>query len=300
MYTDFFGLTEKPFKITPDPSFLFMSETHLEALNHLLYGIKNGEGFILITGDVGSGKTTLCRCLLQKMDYDAKVALILNPMLSEKELLTTILHDFGVEIKAFTKKGLLDTLNLFLLKQFERDKKPAVVIIDEAQDLTARLLEQIRLLSNMETNKEKLLQIVLIGQNELKEKLQTPELRQLNQRVTIRYELKYLNKQETETYIYHRLLIAGANGRISFTPQAIDIIFRYSKGIPRLINIVTDRALLCGYLESCNKISKIIVKNGIESLEPKKSDSLKLRWIIFILFIVFLLLFLLFYLIITS
>ncbi len=285
MYLDFFGLKEKPFSITPDPSFLFLSETHLEALNHLFYGVKNGEGFILITGDVGSGKTTLCRCLLQKIDYDVKIALILNPILSEKELISSILHDFGVGVKSATKKELIDKLNHFLLEQFEKDKKPAIIIIDEAQDLTARLLEQIRLLSNMETNKEKLLQIILIGQDELREKLSFPALRQLNQRITIRYELNYLNRQETETYIYHRLLIAGANGRLLFTTKAIDKIYKHSRGIPRLINIMADRSLLSAYMQSSTKINKKMVNTGIKSLEIKKSNPLNIKWLIVILFI---------------
>lgn len=289
MYTDFFELKEKPFSITPDPSFFFLSETHLEALNHLLYGVNNGEGFIMITGDVGSGKTTLTRCLLRKIDSDVKIALILNPMLTEKELIASILQDLGVTFNPSTKKELIDKLNLFLLEQLEKEKKPAIIIIDEAQDLTIRLMEQVRLLSNMETNKNKLLQIILVGQNELNEKLSLPILRQLNQRITVRYELKYLNRQETVSYIHHRLLVAGSNGRIHFTPEAIDLIYRYSKGIPRLINIIADRAMLCAYMQSTNKITKKLVKKGIKSIEVKKARPYDISWLTVVLLCIFLL-----------
>ncbi|MBW1741407.1 MAG: AAA family ATPase [Deltaproteobacteria bacterium] len=278
MYTDFFELKEKPFKLTPDPKFLFLSETHLEALNHLIYGIKNREGFILITGDVGSGKTTICRVLLEKMGPDTNTALIFNPMLSEEELLCAILQDFGVAYRGTTKKELVDELNAFLLKQLEEGKN-VVLIVDEAQDLTISLLEQIRLLSNLETEKEKLIQIVLFGQNELKGKLNLPALRQLNQRIAIRYELRYLNREETEKYIYYRLTIAGSDGRVVFTPSALNRIFKYSKGVPRLINIVSDRALLSAYMQLTNKITKKLVERGIKSLEATERTFPRRKWI---------------------
>jgi len=269
MYADFFELKEKPFKLTPDPKFLFLSSTHLEALNHLIYGIKNREGFILITGDVGSGKTTLCRVLLERMGSDTKIALVFNPMLSEEELLCAILQDFGVAYRGKTKKELVDELNAFLLKQLEEGKN-VILIIDEAQNLTISLLEQIRLLSNLETEKEKLIQIILLGQNELKEKLNLPVLRQLNQRIGVRYELKYLSREETGKYIHHRLTVAGSDGRVIFADSALNRIFKYSKGVPRLINLVADRTLLSGHMQLTNKITKNLVDTGIESLEARE------------------------------
>lgn len=280
MYTDFFELKEKPFKLTPDPKFLFLSETHLEALDHLMYGIQNREGFIQITGDVGSGKTMLCRVLLEKMGPDTKTALIFNPMMSEEELLRAILQDYGVVHRGKTKKGLVDKLNAFLLKQLEEGKN-VVLIIDEAQDLTISLLEQIRLLSNLETEKDKLLQIILSGQKELKDKLNLPVLRQLNQRIAVRYELTYLSRQETEKYIHHRLAVAGCAMRIVFANSALNRIFKYSKGIPRLINLVADRALLSAYMRLTNKITKDLVDAGIESLEAKEAIPARPRWMKF-------------------
>jgi general secretion pathway protein A len=277
MYTDFFEIKEKPFKLTPDPKFLFLSKTHLEALDHLTYGIQNREGFILITGDVGSGKTTLCRVLLEKAGSNTKTSLIFNPMMSEEELLRAILQDYGVVHRGKTKKELVDKLNAFLLKQLEEGKN-VVLIIDEAQDLTIPLLEQIRLLSNLETEKDKLLQIILSGQNELKEKLSSPTLRQLNQRIAVRYDLKYLSREETEKYIYHRLGVAGCAMRIVFAKSALNRIFKYSKGIPRLINLVADRALLSAYMRLTNKITKNLVDAGIESLEAKEASPARPRW----------------------
>lgn len=277
MYRAFFSLKEKPFSLTPDPGFLFLSQAHAEALNHLIYGVDNREGFILITGDVGSGKTTLSRMFLEKIGSKAKTALIFNPMLSEEELLRTMLQDFGVTTAGSTKKDLIDELNAFLLQQLEEGKK-VILIIDEAQDLSTSLLEQIRLLSNLETAKEKLLQIILLGQDELKDKLSKSNLRQLNQRITVRYKLSYLNRQETEKYVYHRLTIAGSDGRLHFTGGALDRIFSYSKGAPRLINVATDRALLCGYMQLSSTITKKMVNIAIESLEAKERLWPKMKW----------------------
>lgn len=277
MYLDFFHLKEKPFSLTPDPAFLFLSENHSEALNHLIYGISNREGFILITGEVGSGKTTLSRTFLERIGTGATTALIFNPMLSEEELLRTMLQDFGIKPLGSTKKDLIDELNAFLLQQLGQGKK-VILIIDEAQNLSTSLLEQIRLLSNLETTKEKLLQIVLLGQSELKEKLNQHNLRQLNQRITVRYELSYLSRKEMEKYIYHRMTVAGSDGRVHFTKRALDRIYTYSKGAPRLINVVADRTLLGGYMQLTNSINRKVVELAVESLEVKERLWPRVKW----------------------
>lgn len=267
MYEEFYGLKEKPFSLTPDPRFLFLSEHHREAFEHLLYGIQEKEGFILITGEVGAGKTTLCRALLNKIDSSAtNTALILNPMFSERELLQCILGDFGVKTTATSKKELLDDLNQFLLNQQAADRN-SILIIDEAQNLSPTVLEDIRILSNLETEKEKLLQIILMGQIELKEKLSLPQLRQLNQRISVRYHLQTLGKEEVPRYIQHRLTVAGSSGDIHFVPVAIQEIYSYSQGIPRLINLAADRALLAGYAEQSREIQHQTVIRGLKSLE---------------------------------
>jgi len=271
MYEEFYGLKEKPFNLTPDPRFFFLSENHRGAFEHLLYGIKEREGFILITGEVGAGKTTLCRALLNKLESHSTVsALILNPMFSGQELLQSILGDFGVQSRASTKKELLDELNQFLLSQQAADRN-SILIIDEAQNLPLPVLEEIRILSNLETEKEKLLQIILMGQVELKEKLSLPRLRQLNQRISIRYHLEPLGKDEVPRYIHHRLTVAGSSGDIHFTPGALREIYHYSRGIPRLINLASDRALLAGYAEQSREIQRETVIKGLKSLEGEES-----------------------------
>jgi general secretion pathway protein A len=267
MYEEFYGLKEKPFSLTPDTRFFFLSENHREAFEHLLYGIKEKEGFILITGEVGAGKTTLCRALLDKIESSTMdSALILNPMLSDYELLQSILTDFGIQSKAITKKDLLDELNQFLLRQ-QAANRNSILIIDEAQNLPSFMLEEIRILSNLETEKEKLLQIILIGQVELKEKLSLWQLRQLNQRISIRYHLHNLRKEEVPRYIQHRLTVAGSSGDIHFTSSALQEIYNYSRGIPRLTNLAADRALLAGYAEQTRKIRRATVIRGLKSLE---------------------------------
>ncbi len=266
MYEEFYGLSEKPFSLTPDPRFFFLSEHHREAFEHLLYGIQEREGFILITGEVGAGKTTLCRVLLNKIDSTAtNTALILNPMFSEQELLQCILGDFGVRTTATTKKKLLDNLNKFLLNQ-QAANRNSILIIDEAQNLSPAVLEEIRILSNLETEKEKLLQIILMGQIELKEKLSLPQLRQLNQRISVRYHLQTLGKEEVPRYVQHRLTVAGSSGDIHFTSGAVQEIYSYSQGIPRLINLAADRALLAGYAEQSREIKHQTVARGLKSL----------------------------------
>lgn len=243
MYESFFGFKEKPFNITPDPKFLYLSEQHEEAIAHLLYGIHERGGFVVITGEIGTGKTTLCRHLINQMDARTEGAIIFNPNLSEIELLKSINEDFGVASTGDTKKELIDELNRFLLEERLRGKN-MVLVIDEAQNLLPSVLEQIRMLSNLETEKEKLLQIVLIGQPQLRKLLARPELRQLDQRVTARYHLRQLSRKETYRYIQHRLDVASNGSNVRFEPSAMRAIYRFSQGVPRLINVVCDRALL--------------------------------------------------------
>ena len=266
MYEEFYGLKEKPFNLTPDPRFFFLSENHREAFDHLLYGIKEKEGFILITGEVGTGKTLLCRALLNKIDSSSTdTALILNPALSEQELLQSVLSDFGIDARGRSKKEMLDNLNRFLIRQHSPNRQ-SVLIIDEAQNLTLPALEEIRMLSNFETEKEKLLQIIFLGQMELKQKLSLAQLRQLNQRISVRYHIKSLKKEEVPRYIQHRLMVAGSAGDINFTSGALREIYRYSQGIPRLINLAADRALLAGYAEQSREIGRGAVIKGLKSL----------------------------------
>ena len=268
MYRSFFGLTEKPFNVTPDPRFLFLSKSHEEALGHLIYGIKERKGFIEITGEVGTGKTILCRSLLDELDKDVKTALILNQSLSEIELLKMINEDFGIKDKGNTKKELIDELNRFLLDQLSEGKN-AVLIIDEAQNLEPKIMEQIRLLSNLETASEKLIQIILVGQPELRDNLALPNLRQVNQRISVRYHIKALEMEEIDRYIYHRLAVAGSKGDIKVTSSAIERIYEYSQGIPRKLNILCDQALLAAYVAETNEIEHSIINKSIEEIEAK-------------------------------
>lgn len=273
MYEEFYGLKEKPFNLTPDPRFFFLSENHRGAFEHLLYGIKEKEGFILITGEVGAGKTTLCRALLNKLESQGTdTALILNPMFSGQELLQCILGDFGIAGSGTAKKDLLDGLNRFLLNQ-QAAGRSSVLIIDEAQNLPLPVLEELRILSNLETEKEKLLQIILMGQIELKEKLSLPRLRQLNQRISVRYHLQPLAREEVPRYIQHRLTVAGSTGDLRFAPGALREIYRYSQGIPRLINLACDRALLAGYAEQAREIRRQVVSRGLKSLEGEETAT---------------------------
>jgi len=246
MYCAFYGIQEKPFSITPDPKFLYLGKTHKEAFAHLLYGIRERGGFIVVTGEIGAGKTTLCRGLLSHLDEDTLVAFIFNPTLSALELLKSINEDFGIPSRGTTKKELIDELNHFLLDK-RKEGKNTVLIIDEAQSLDGEVLEQIRLLSNLETETEKLLQIILIGQPEFRHILEQPRLLQLNQRVTVRYHLRALSEEETTEYIHHRLSVIDGEDKVFFSPQALKRIWRTTKGVPRLINVLCDRALLAGY-----------------------------------------------------
>jgi general secretion pathway protein A len=267
MYEDFFALTQKPFQITSNPSFLFLSARHREALSHLTYGIKERVGFIEITGEVGTGKTTICRAMLNQLDDRTKTAFIFNPNLSESQMMQTIVEDLGIQTKQKSKGALFSELNRFLIEQLSLNNN-VVLIIDEAQNLSLRQLEQIRMLSNLEAENEKLLQIVLVGQPELREKLSSPQLRQLRQRIAVRYHIEALNEDEVGQYILHRLSLAGANGfGPAFDPSAVAAIYRYSKGIPRLINVVCNKALLTGFVLEERNIGEEIIKKSINELE---------------------------------
>ncbi|MBI4373155.1 MAG: AAA family ATPase [Candidatus Omnitrophica bacterium] len=268
MYKEYFGLKEAPFNITPDPKFIFFSRKHLDAFSCLLYGIESRKGFIQITGEIGAGKTTLCRAVLDKLKgSQTHSALILNPRLSEVYLLRTIADDFGIMLKARNKKECFDGLNRFLLEEFHKGFN-TVLIIDEAQDLTPKTLEQIRLLSNLETNCEKLIQIVLIGQPELRETLDEPSLAQLRQRIAIRFHLTALDRSEAEEYILHRLSIAGLpEGLNPFLPQAINFIYERSAGIPRVINKLCDISLLAAYARGVQHIDEKLADEAFSESE---------------------------------
>jgi len=266
MYERFFNLKEKPFNITSDPAFLFFSRRHKEAFSHLVYGIKERKGFLEITGEVGTGKTTLCKALLNSLDKQTKTALILNPELSRFQLLKTILEDLGVEIEKKSGSALLSKLNEFLIQQLSFGNN-VVLIIDEAQNLKTSLLEQIRLLSNLETEKEKLLQIILVGQPELRDKLRSPKLRQLRQRISVRYHILPLHRDEINNYIRHRLSIAGSTNSIDFSDEAIEAIYVYSQGIPRLINVLCDKTLLAAFVDETKTINQEMIAKCIAELE---------------------------------
>jgi len=239
-------------------------------MDYLLYGIHHREGFIVITGQIGTGKTTICRAILEKLDEKVKTAVIFNSFLTEEELLESILLDFGFPSKGRSRKERIDALNKLLIHYLTQGKN-AVLIIDEAQNLSPQVLEQIRMLSNLETEKEKMLQIVLLGQLELDEKLRSDELKQLNQRIAIRHHLRPLTQKETESYIYQRLMIAGSQGGITFSKPALKEIYHFSKGTPRLINLVCDRALLGGFVGETSQIDREITKKARKELEGEES-----------------------------
>lgn len=266
MYLPYYRLRELPFNITPDPRFLFFSAKHQEAFNHLLFGIRERKGFITLTGEVGAGKTTVCRKLLEELGPNYKTALILNPCLSSHQLLKAITLELGVKVRGIDRIAHLHALNEFVLDQVKQGND-VVLIIDEAQDLTDELLEQVRLLSNLETDHQKLMQIVLMGQPELRDKLDQPQLRQLRQRITVRYHLSPLDPTETACYINHRLTLAGANGTPRFDEGAVKLVYKYSGGIPRLINAVCDKTLLAGFVTQSDIMSKKLVRLAIDELE---------------------------------
>ncbi len=266
MYEAYYGLTEKPFNLTPDPRFLYLSPKHKEAFAHLMYGIRNRSGFVMVSGEIGTGKTTICRSLLKQLDPNTEVAFIFNPYLSPEELLKKINRDFGIESSADSVRGLIDELNEYLLRE-SAEGKNCVLIIDEAQNLETEILEQIRLLSNLETETQKLLQIILIGQPELAQKLELHEMRQLNQRITARYHLEALNEEESLHYIAFRLRVAGGGDKIRFDRKAVKLVYKISQGTPRVINALCDRALLIGYTKELTEITANVIHQAAEEIQ---------------------------------
>jgi general secretion pathway protein A len=266
VYLEYYGLKQAPFDLTPNPRFLFHSQKNREAYNHLLYGVCERKGFVQLTGEVGAGKTTLCRALLEQLNGLFSTALILNPVMDANGLMKAIATEFGLDVKGRDRMETITAISEFLLQQAHQGRE-TVLIIDEAQDLTEELLEQIRLLSNIETDDRKLLQIVLLGQPELRDRLDSPRLRQLRQRITVRYHLAPLTRAEVGQYIQYRLELAGAQSVPHFTQPAVWRVFNYSQGIPRLINAVCDKALLAGYVEQTGEITHEMVGRAIRELE---------------------------------
>lgn len=281
MYTSFFGLGEKPFAITPDPRYLFMSERHAEALAHLLYGINEAGGFIQLTGEVGTGKTTVVRSLLERTPGHADVAVILNPQLTPVQFVLSICEELGIFLRdddTISIKDLVDVLNKRLLEAHAKGRR-VVVIVDEAQNLAPETLEQVRLLTNLETASQKLLQIILIGQPELRDVLARVELRQLAQRITGRYHLNPLSRSETAAYVSHRLKVAGANGEI-FTRAALREIHRLSGGVPRIINVICDRALLGAFTQETHRIGPMLVRTAASEVYGRPFSPPWLKWLV--------------------
>jgi general secretion pathway protein A len=300
MYEQFYGLREKPFSLTPDPEFVFLGQGFRTALDQLLYGIQRREGFMAVVGDVGTGKTMLCWTLLSKLDRRVRTALILHPFLNQDEILKAILHDFGVLprgiltppavaeearpslydpswMEGLTRKELVDELNAFLLEAAS-ENAANLLVIDEAQNLSPAALEFLRVLSNMETPKQKLLQIIFVGQVEFEQKLNMPQLRQLNQRVTVRCRLGPMNRDDATRYILHRLVVAGGTRKVSFSAGGLKSIHRFSGGYPRLINIICDRALLAGYSERSRVITRKMVRKAALALRGKDMAAPGARW----------------------
>jgi len=290
MYLDYFGLKETPFSIAPDPRYLYMSDKHKDALAHLIYGVRNEGGFILVTGEVGTGKTTICRCLMEQLPEQTQVAYVFNPRLNAIELLTTICDEFQIPVARDeqTTKCLIDRIFNYLLQAHAAGRNP-VLIIDEAQNLSIEVLEQIRLLTNLETSRKKLLQVVLIGQPELRDLLKRHELRQLAQRITARYHLSPLSRHEVALYVNHRLAVSGQPLPL-FPERVLKQVYRVTQGIPRLINLVCDRALLGTYAEDRERVTLSVLKRASAEVFGAESRgclgegySLKLRLLVLVL-----------------
>ena len=280
MYLRYFGLNEAPFSITPDPAFVFLSPRHRDALAHLMYGIGKGGsgGFVQLTGEVGTGKTTLCRCLLEQIPEGTRIALLLNPLVTPRELLAAISEELGIDIgeSIDSTRLLVDGLNQYLLAAHQRGER-VVVVIDEAQNLSPEALEQVRLLTNLETSKEKLLQIVLLGQPELRELLQRRTLRQLAQRITARFHLSPLGPKDTHLYIRHRMQVAGAQ-RNPFRRSAMNALYQRSQGIPRLINIIADRSLIAAFAKERMDVTAAMVHAAANEVQLGERQVKRVRW----------------------
>lgn len=282
MYAAYYGLTQEPFSIAPDPRLLFMSERHREALAHLLYGVKGGGGFVLLTGEIGTGKTTVCRSFLEQVPPHVNLAYIFNPKLSVAELLETVCHEFGVSVPRRdllppTVKDFIDPLNAFLL-QAHAAGRSNVLVIDEAQNLAADVLEQLRLLTNLETSERKLLQIILIGQPELRDMLARPELEQLAQRVIARYHLQALAEAETAAYVRHRLEVCGLQRPLPFDAGALRLVHALSGGVPRRVNLLCDRALLGAYASGQGTVTRRIVRQAAAEVFPPRAAPARRSW----------------------
>ena len=272
MYKDFFGLREYPFNMTPDPQFLYFSHNHRIALDLLQYGIRERKGFVLITGEIGAGKTTLCRALLNSLDESTKTALVLNPTLSDSQILRAITDELRLQPARTTKKDLYDAINAFLLRELAANHNVAL-IVDEAQDLKPSVLEQIRLLSNLETEKEKLLQIILVGQPELRTLLGRDDLRQLRQRIVLRHHIGPLRDGEVPAYIAHRWHVAGGDHRLQWTEDALGLVAAHSHGVPRLINILCDATLMAAYVTESLVIDAAKVRLALAETELAVSSA---------------------------
>lgn len=279
MYTQYFGLSEKPFAIAPNPRYLYMSELHREALAHLVYGLSSDGCIILLTGEVGTGKTTVCRCLLEQLPKSTDIAIILNPRLTVSDLLKTICEELAITDipDGPSNKDYIDAINRHLLRSHASGRSTALVI-DEAQNLNAEVLEQLRLLTNLETNTQKLLKIILLGQPELRTLLSSPEMAQVNQRITSKYHLKPLQPDDVRIYIQHRIKVAGGGPGRLFSNKAIDCIIKLSKGIPRVINLLCDRALLGAYAEGSDTVTRDIMnKAGKEIVQEGRPPRSRLH-----------------------
>jgi general secretion pathway protein A len=279
MYTEFYGLREKPFALAPDPEFLFLSESHREALAHVLYGIDQGEGFICVTGEVGTGKTTLCRTLLQRLGPETEVAFVFNPPGTGDELLRAINVELGLLVEGRSRGELNDQLNEFLLLQKRKDRR-VLLIVDEAQTLSPETLEEVRLLSNLETSTSKLIQILLFGQPELDAQLDSKDLRQLRQRISVRWSLRPLSAHETSEYVRHRVRIAASGDLELFDARGLREIWRRTRGIPRLVNLLCDRSLLAGYAEGARTIGRDQVGQAAREILGAHRRTRGWRWLI--------------------
>jgi len=290
MYEKFFKLREKPFEITPDPRFIYLSDSHKEALAYLTYAVNEGKGFTVITGEVGTGKTTLIRMVVSRIEGQVRTAYVFNPRLDTEDLLHYICDDLGIKTRQNLTKGqLIYLLHHFLLDCYKKNER-VVLVIDEAQALNPELLEEVRLLTNLETSKSKLLQVVLVGQPELDKTLSDPKFRQLKQRISVRYHIKPMSLTETEEYIFRRLKIAGARHEVIFDPAAIREIHEQSGGIPRIINVICDNALLTAYSYERKMVGKAIIKEVLRDLEGggQRRKSKKALFLFMVVFLVIL------------